>query len=151
MLSIVWGAKWAVARWVIERIPGMTLETDDFEALGVVRNGELVAGVVYNHFTGHDICMHVAAEPGKIWAKPKILYALFSYPFNQLKCRRVTGFVASQNAHTLPFDKKLGFVEEGRLRDATPEGDMIVIGMRRSECRWLGEMNGKERQYNAAD
>lgn len=128
----------------MERIPGMLVDDGlGYEAIGVCSDeGELIAGVVFSHFTGFDISMHVAAERGRVWATPKVLKALFGYPFNQLKCRRVTGFVAAENTHTLRFDLKAGFVVEGRLRDATPEGDMIIVGMTRNECRWLGNENG---------
>lgn len=143
MACVIFGDKHRWGKWVVDRIPGMHLDTDDFEAHGVLdSSGNQVAGVVFNHFTGHDIAMHVAAEHGKVWATPRVLSFLFGYPFNQLKCRRVTGFVSVANAHTLPFDLKLGFKVEGRLRDATPEGDMIVIGMTRNECRWLGKNHG---------
>lgn len=140
----VFGDKARVGRWVADRIPGMECDDGlDFEAIGVCNDaGEMVAGVVFNHFTGFDISMHVAAERGRLWATPEVLRIIFGYPFNQLKCRRVTGFVASENTHTLKFDLKAGFVVEGRLRDATPEGDMIIIGMTRNECRWLGNDNG---------
>lgn len=129
--------------WVESRIPGMNLEVGSYAAIGVVNNeGELVAGVIYNNYTGHDISMHVASTYGTLWARPHILRDLFAFPFNQLKCRRVTGFVSAANAHTIPFDEHLGFVREGILRDATPEGDMHIIGMTRSECRWLENHNG---------
>lgn len=144
MAFCVFGDKERVGKWVMDKIPGM--EVDDglsYEAIGVcTTDGELVAGVVFNHFTGHDISMHVAASRGRVWATPKVLRAIFGYPFNQLNCRRVTGFVSAINTETLEFDLKAGFVIEGRLRDATPEGDMIIVGMTRNECRWLGKRHG---------
>lgn len=144
MASILMGHKERVAAWVLERIPGMHVDDGlGYEAHGILdSSGELVAGVVFNRFTGTDISMHVAAEHGRLWATPRVLRFIFGYPFNQLKCRRVTGFVSAQNAHTLDFDLRIGFKKEGVLRDATPEGDMTIIGMTRNECRWLGEKHG---------
>jgi RimJ/RimL family protein N-acetyltransferase len=144
MAFCVFGDKRRVGQWVMEHIPGMEVDDGlDYEAIGVCSDdGELIAGVLFNHFTGYDISMHVAAERGRLWATPKVLKAIFSYPFNQLKCRRVTGFVSAINTATIKFDLKAGFVIEGRLRDATPEGDMIILGMTRNECRWLGKENG---------
>jgi hypothetical protein len=138
MARVVFGDKERYGQWVADRVPGMVLQDDNYEAHGVIDSeGNQVAGVVFNHFSGHDIAMHVAAERGKVWATPKVLSFLFGYPFNQLRCRRVTGYVSQANASTLAFDLKLGFRIEGLLRDATPEGDMIVIGMTRNECRWV--------------
>jgi len=140
----VFGQKEFVAKWMAGRIPGM--EIDDglsYEAIGVCSDkGELIAGVLFNHYTGHDISMHIAALRGRLWATPGVISTIFGYPFNQLQCRRVTGFVSARNVATIAFDKKAGFVEEGRLRDATPEGDMIILGMTRNECRWLGNQDG---------
>jgi hypothetical protein len=33
--------------------------------------------------------------------------------------------------------KRIGFVEEGRLRQALPHGDLLILGMTRQECRWI--------------
>jgi RimJ/RimL family protein N-acetyltransferase len=119
-------------------------ERDDYAALGICNpSGELIGGVVYDHFTGYDIAMHVAAVRGSMWMRPHIISQIFGFPFNQLKCRRVTGYVSARNSHTIKFDLGLGFQVEGRLRDATPEGDMIILGMTRNECRWLEENHGK--------
>jgi len=144
MAFCVFGDRGRVGKWVMERIPGMEMDDGlDYEAIGVCSDeGELIAGVVFNHFTGYDISMHVAADRGRLWATPGVMKTIFGYPFNQLQCRRVTGFVSAINKATLRFDLKIGFVIEGRLRDATPEGDMIVIGMTRNECRWLGNNHG---------
>lgn len=143
-MKLIYGEPQRIAQWVVERIPDMVIEAGSFEAIGVSDDeGNIVAGVIYNNFTGCDISMHVAAEHGRLWAKPDVLRGLFAFPFNQLKCRRVTGFVDSTNLHTLSFDQKIGFQIEGRLRDATPHGDMIVLGMTRNECRWLERINGE--------
>ncbi|GAA0696389.1 GNAT family N-acetyltransferase [Dyella marensis] len=150
-MRLLYGEPERVAAWVTERIPDMVIEAGTYQAIGIVDDSEnLIAGVIYNHYTGSDISMHVAAEHGRLWAKPEILHGLFAFPFNQLNCRRVTGFVDSTNLHTLSFDQKLGFRIEGRLRDATPHGDMFILGMTRKECRWLETKNGKIDQNRSA-
>ena len=142
-MKTVFEDKEVIKNWVEERIPGMSFNDGSYAAIGVENEqGERVAGVIYNHYTGHDISMHVASTHGTLWARPHILRDLFAFPFNQLKCRRVTGFVSALNEHTLPFDEHLGFRREGILRDATPDGDMHIIGMTRQECRWLEKDNG---------
>ena len=82
--------------------------------------------------------MHIAAVPGRRWMTRDFLRVAFRYPFWQLGCRRVTGYVPASNADALRFDLHLGFVQEGRMREALPDGeDVIVLGMLRNECRWL--------------
>lgn len=123
--------------WARERIPHVPSWGEWFETIGLERDGELVAVVVYNFFSGADIAMHIAAVPGRRWMTRGLLRAAFRYPFVQLEVQRVTGYVPASNAEALRLDRHLGFVEEGRMREALPGGeDVIVLGMLRRECRW---------------
>jgi RimJ/RimL family protein N-acetyltransferase len=138
MKEVVCGQNERVLKWVGDRID----ETDfgpGSKGIGLQENGELIAGVAYNMYTGASICMHVAAVPGKRWMTREYLWACFAYPFLQLKCNRVTGLVRVDNFVAQKFDEHLGFVIEGRLRRAATDGtDMYIYGMLREECRWLG-------------
>lgn len=123
--------------WALERIAHVPSWGEWFEAIGLERDGDLLAVVVYNLWSGADIAMHVAAMPGRRWMTRGFLRAVFRYPFVQLGCRRVTGYVPASNADALRFDRHLGFVEEGRMREALPNGeDVIVLGLLKRECRW---------------
>lgn len=133
---ILAGHRELVAAWVAERIRDFELPKQDYEALGVLKDGNLIGGVIYNEFRGHDIRMHCAGEPG--WLTKATLRAFFSYPFIQLQCCRVTGTVAKANKQARRLNERLGFVMEGCLRDGLKEGkDLIIYGMKRSECRWI--------------
>lgn len=123
--------------WARERIPHVPSWGEWYQALGLERDGELQAVVVYNLYSGADIAMHVAAVPGGRWMTRSFLRAVFRYPFVQLGCRRVTGYVPASNAVALRFDLHLGFQPEGRMREALENGeDVIVLGMLERECRW---------------
>jgi RimJ/RimL family protein N-acetyltransferase len=66
------------------------------------------------------------------------LRVAFRYPFVQLGCNRVTGYVPASNADALRFDLNLGFKIEGRMREAIETGeDVLVLGMLRGECRFI--------------
>lgn len=137
MKTVIYGQEDRVIPWV-----GYRVDEDDFSendvAIGLEEDGELIAGVVYNWYTGPSICMHVAAEPGKRWLNRDFLFAAFAYPFIQLKCNRVTGLVRVDNLDAQRFDEHLGFVKEGVLRKAADDGtDFILYGMLKEECRWL--------------
>jgi RimJ/RimL family protein N-acetyltransferase len=108
-----------------------------FEAVGLERDGEIIAACIYNHFTGFDICMHIAAKPGSKWCTKSFLYSAFAYPFKQLGCLRVTGYVAAKDEKVIEFDKHLGFVFEGVKRCALPDDDLVILGMTRAECRFI--------------
>jgi hypothetical protein len=107
------------------------------QTIGLVDDDyRLRAGVVYDGYNGASIQMHVAAE-GKHWLNREFLWYAFHYPFEQLKVRAVIGVVPSNNAKALRFDLHLGFKEEARLRDTHPDGDLIILVMRRADCRFL--------------
>lgn len=134
--QFVYGRDGEICRWVAERIPHVTKMRG--EEIGIAQNGELIVGVVYNNYSTTDICMHVAAAPGKLWATREALSVFFHYPFRKLACRRVTALVAFSNRPCRSFTESLGWKPEGIMRDAIEDGDdLIVYGMLKSECRWL--------------
>ena len=141
-----------VAEWVAARIPIFEFGSSPYTALGIANEaGVLLAGVVYQNYTKVDIHMHVAALPGRRWMSRHFLGECFRYPFEQLKCRRVTGLVPAKNAVAAKFDEHLGFTWEGRIRRILPDGDdVIVYGMLREECRFLevGRFNGYQHKSN---
>ena len=137
MRQSIYGQDARVIEWVGERINESDFGTAT--AIGLEEDGTLIAGVVYNLYNGPSICMHVAAEPGKHWLSKDFLFRVFAYPFLQLECNRVTGLVRVDNLKARRFDEHLGFVQEGVIRRGASNGlDMVLYGMLREECRWLG-------------
>lgn len=130
-----------VAAWVCERIRDMTMPERDYEALGVLFGGDIIGGVIYNEYreiapNEYDIRMHSAGYPG--WLTKSSLRAFFGYPFLQLNCIRVTGVVAKANRRARQLNNRLGFRDEGCIKDGFGTGrDAILMGMRRAECQWI--------------
>lgn len=137
MKTTIYGQEDRVVPWVGHRIDEDRFG-DECVAIGLEEDGDLIAGVVYNWYTGPSICMHVAAEPGRRWLNRDFLFRAFAYPFLQLECNRVTGLVRLDNLDAQRFDEHLGFVKEGIIRQgAADKTDFILYGMLRDECRWL--------------
>ena len=108
------------------------------QALGLEKNGELVAGVLYEGYNGHNVWMHVAAKPGLQWLNRRFLRAAFAYPFVQLQCDRVSGYVEAHNKPARKFDEHLGFIKEAELKGAASDGgDVILYVMRREGCKYV--------------
>jgi RimJ/RimL family protein N-acetyltransferase len=108
------------------------------KGLGLERDGELVAGVLYEGYNHHNVWMHVAAEPGSKWLNREFLRYAFHYPFVELGCRRVSGYVEASNLPARRFDEHLGFQQEAVLQGAASDGgDVILYVMRRENCRYL--------------
>jgi RimJ/RimL family protein N-acetyltransferase len=141
MKSVVYGQDARVIEWVGQRV-----DEDEFPSgsigIGLEEDGELIAGVVFNMYTKAGICMHVAAAPGKRWMTKDYLWRVFAYPFLQLNCNRVTGLVREDNIVAQKFDEHIGFKREGLIRKGATDGSNIILyGMLKEECRWLGVKN----------
>lgn len=108
------------------------------KGIGLEQDGDLIAGVVYEGFTGHNIWMHVAAEPGARWMTREYLRYCFYYPFVECGVGRVSGWVEDSNEAAKRFDEHLGFREEARLKGAARDGgDVILYVMWRKDCRYV--------------
>lgn len=102
-----------------------------YVAIGLERNGEIVAGILLNHYERADIHATIA---GKVWSKG-LLKAASSYVFDQLGCERITAVTQKENA--VEFARRLGGQIEGRLRNHFGNGhDGTIIGILRSEARY---------------
>ena len=136
----------AVAHWVAAKLPSDNISSaKDFGAcisLGVAIDGKPVAGVVYNNYRilpyGSDCHVTIVAEPGQKWAYPDVLQALFTYPFVQAQCGRITAVISEKNKHAIRFCEKLGFRKEGVLRRGyNGRTNALVFGLLKSECKYL--------------
>jgi len=123
-----------VFRWVSDRI-GIG-NSEDMRGIGWERDGEMVAGVLYNNWNDTSVCMHIAAE-GRHWCSRKFLFAVFDYPFNEAGKRVILGMVGSRNREAMRFDLHVGFKLHTIIPDAHPDGELHILTMRREDCRWI--------------
>lgn len=121
--------------WLSQRVGTPFGIQGDTSFVGLERDGRLKAVIAYSRYVKPNIEMHVAGEG--LWCFPEFLTILFSYPFTQLNCGRITAIVARDNTRIRKLIEHLGFSQEGLLRKALPQGDAVVYGMLREECPWL--------------
>lgn len=143
MKTLVYGQDERIAKFCMERIKGIT-SFGLFTTLGIERDGELIAGVVYNNYSGNDICGHIAAVSGSKWCDEHVMRAICSYPLVQLGCNRVTCLIPTRNQRSFELCKYFGFKQEGLMRKAFVDDDGILMGILKEECPWIGEHNGQE-------
>lgn len=100
-------------------------------------DGRIVAVVVYSRFSTHNCEMSIATDEQRTWANRAFLRACYRYVFGQLNKTRITVVIEEDNEKSLVMCRKLGHVEEGRLKCWFGAKDGIVMRMLRSECKWL--------------
>lgn len=116
-----------VARFVSERL-GAAL-CPPFTAMGIERDGEIVAGAVFNQFEGPNVHVSIA---GANWTRA-FIEAVGAYVFGQLGCLRMT--VTTEQEAVAGYALRLGGQVEGRMTDYYGAGrDGILVGILRA--RW---------------
>lgn len=106
-------------------------------SIGVERDGEIIAGIVYCEFNGTNVCLHVASKKNVVWVSRALLKMVFGFAFDGLKVKRITGFVPETNERARNFDERCGFKLDARLEHIFPDGALCVYRMFREDCRWL--------------
>lgn len=110
--------------------------------LADVHEGEAVTmehvavAVGYNGFIGRTCCMHVVIAKPALFSRA-ILREAFEFPFLIANCEAVLALVDSTNEAALSLDKRLGFKEISSIPNGGLDGDLVLLRMLRTECRWL--------------
>ena len=105
-------------------------------------NDRLAGGNLYTDYWGvSGSCqIHTACFNRRAVSKA-MMFLAFHYPFEQLKVKKLFGFVAENNVSSRNFCLKLGFKIEYMTDDvfSFPNGvnGMYLMSMTRDECRWL--------------
>ena len=125
----------AIGHWVSAHGLGR-YAPDTSRALGLRRNGQIVAGVIYQDWNGQSVVMHIAID-GRL--TPSFVGAIADYTFNVCNVEKAIAPVSSDNRNIINLIEKVGFIEEARVRNATPGGDLLLYTLNRSDCRYLGD------------
>lgn len=147
--DVLFGADVTVAQWVAARIPSYQYNPAS-TAIGVLKDDDLVAGVIYENFNGAHVECSIAAEPGSGWATRETLFHLFDYPFSAMGCEAISICVASTNLQSLKLVTQMGFEPEAMIKFAAHDcSTLIVMKMFRDQCRWI-KSHGQERRQRTS-
>lgn len=99
-----------------------------FTCMGIEREGQVIAGAVFNQFEGANIHVSVAGEG---WTRG-FMRAVGEYVYNQLGCERMT--VTTAQPKVVEFAKRCGGQVEGVMRSHFGKGkDATIVGILRDE------------------
>jgi RimJ/RimL family protein N-acetyltransferase len=122
-----------IGHWVAAQTNGK-YHAEYSAAIGLKKHDQTIAGVIYENFNGKSLMVHIAIT-GRL--TPAFLKTIFRYPFVTCDVDKIIAPVSSQNVKSIKLVENMGFTEEARIRDAAPDGDIIMYTLTRNECRFL--------------
>ncbi len=136
-IHLILGHDKQVAEWVRQQFPQI-ISFGDCTAIGIAEDNKIIAGIVYYNYHRHMIDVSIAAISAR-WCDRRILRAVFSYPFSQLKVRRIQMTVPKRDKRNRKMLERAGFKFEGVRRQACNDGsDACEFSMLKCEAeRWL--------------
>lgn len=138
MKRLVTNERARVGAWVAERV-GRDDPWTTAAALGLEKDGELVAGIVIDGYVPNARGSMHCAGTGKYWLNREFLRACFDYAFNFLNLKVLINPVSAMNDASLRFTRHIGFTELARIPLAWDgKEDLVLFQLHRDDCRWLG-------------
>ena len=117
-----------VARFVAERCEAQIMPP--FTQMGIERDGEIVAGVVFNNWSARDVDVSVAGDRGTFTRG--FLRAVGRYVFEQAGCSRMS--ITTRHANVCDIARRLGAKVEGVKRDRHGPGqDAFMLGILKND------------------
>ena len=105
--------------------------------IGQEIDGNVVAVVGFNNFMPNACQIHIGSVSEVNWMSKDLLWATFDYPFNKLNLRVIIGQICANNTDALRLNRHLGFKVVAEIPDAHMEGDLVIMAMRKEDCRFL--------------
>lgn len=104
--------------------------------IGLRRAGRLIAGALFVDLNPHNVWVHVAARDAHAMTRGFVTRCLV-YAFVTCGVTRVSAMIAASNWASLRIARKVGFKAEAVLAGAAQDGgDVLVMALRRQECRY---------------
>ena len=127
MIGLLYGHSAAVANWVAQHIPGCEAGFHKPVAIGVIEDERLIGGTVFHNWNpAAGVIEMSSAGSSPRWLHPKMLRAIFAYPFEQIGCQMVVLRVSERNARMVRIAERFGF-----------SGHLIPRLRGRDEAEWV--------------
>lgn len=127
-----------VGDWVAHRINGQ-YNKESSQAIGLLIDGNVRAGVIYENWNKKSVVCHIAVD----FMSPEFLASIFDYPFNCLNAYKIVAPVGSDNSKSRKLVEKMGFSVEAVLKDCSPNGDILLYTMKKTDCKYLKDKYGQ--------
>lgn len=98
---------------------------------------EVRGGAIFTDFNKATIQIHCASVKGRRWLTRELLWHAFNYGFVVCGCSKLIAPVPETNTRALDLNKHLGFTVETVIGGVFLDGGLLVMSMRREDCRFL--------------
>ena len=135
-----------VGFWVVNHTDG-AFWPERSVAMGLERDGELVAGTIFENWNGRSVVCHIA------WHRvtPAYVAAVYDYAYNVANVDKIIGPISSNHTRALKLVSKMGFSEEARIKNAAHDsGDIVLMTQTPERCRYLEPRYGQKITGTAA-
>ena len=123
-----------LAQWASTRMDDVP--KDGYQCIGILDEHDIRGVVMFQNFRWPNIEMGLICEDIRWIMNRALILEVMAYPFENLKCSRVTALIRRDNKRSRKLAKGMGFVEEGRLRKASKDGvDVFLYGLLADEFR----------------
>lgn len=129
-----------IGYWVSEQL-GSVYCPKGSNAIGLRKDNEIIAGVIYENWNGRSVMVHIAVK-GRL--TPAYIAAIFDYPYNVCGVEKVIAPIEVGNVRSSGLVENMGFREEARLKDCHPNGDIVIYSLTKANCRFLEDRYGKK-------
>ena len=130
-----------LGEWVCAKLDKQYVE-GEAQYIGLEIRGNIVAVSMWAWHNGASIYGHIAIEGRLNKVFFEFLWFNFYYVFEQLKVIKVLGLIEGDNIKSRKLNKHLGYIEECIIKDASPNGDLVLVSLTKSQCKYL------KRRYN---
>ena len=128
----------AVINWVAHGLNDDVRDYIPSLALGIWQDDMLIGGILINDITPQRNCWLTIYTESPRWATRNILKYVFTVVYVTIGAKRCSVFVSKSNNKSHDFCQRLGFKDEGLLREYRENGDdCYVMGMLKQECKWI--------------
>ena len=136
-----------IGHWVTAQTDG-SFWPERATAIGLKRDGQIVAGTVYEMWNGKSVVCHIA------WNRvtPAYVAAVYDYAYNVCGVDKIIGPISSNHTRALKLVTKMGFSEEARIKQAAHDaGDIVFMTQTPEKCRYLEPRYGQKITSTAAN
>ena len=122
-------------------VNGLGDKKEDYEpslAIGIYKGDNLIGGVLLNDIRPQRDCWVTIYTTSKEWAKRHVMKYVFTIVYGLIGAKRCSAFISESNKQSFSVCKRLGFKQEGLLRQYRDDGEnCYVMGMLKQECIWI--------------